>query len=164
VGHNSVTEVLTASIEIGAPADTVYWMVTDVTATGRRSPECRRSRWVTGDRAVTGARFTGHNRQRLLRWSTLCEVEAADGQQFVFKTIKGAAGRRTRWRYEIEPTACGTLVTETCEPISFKRSSALSVVINLLRGGGDRTAQVRQGMHTTLANLKREAENTAARP
>jgi hypothetical protein len=53
-------------------------------------------------------------------------------------------------------------VTETCEPISFKRSSALSAVLNLLRGGGDRAAQVHQGMHTTLANLKREGETTIA--
>jgi hypothetical protein len=31
-------------------------------------------------------------------------------------------------------------------------------VLNLLRGGGDRAAQVQQAMHTTLANLKREGE------
>lgn len=52
----------------------------------------------------------------------------------------------------------GTRVTETCEPISLKRSSALSALLNLLRGGGDRVEQVQDGMHTTLANLKREAE------
>ena len=43
-----------------------------------------------------------------------------------------------------------------------KGRSALSAVPNVLRGGGDRAAQVQQAMHTTLANLKREGETTIA--
>lgn len=160
--RNSVTEPLAASIEIGAAPDAVYRLVTDIPRMGQRSPECRRCEWVSGDHAVPGARFKGSNRQRLLRWSTICEIEVADGQEFMFAVIKGAAGRRTRWRYRIEPAGGGAHVTETCEPVSFKRTSALSAVLNLLRGGGDRVAQVQQGMHTTLATLKREAETTVA--
>jgi hypothetical protein len=64
-------------------------------------------------------RFRGSNRQRLLRWSTVCEIGVAGGQEFVFAVIKGAAGRRTRWRYRIEPADGGARVTETCEAISL---------------------------------------------
>ncbi len=162
MNRNSVTQPLTASIEIGAAPEAVYRLVTDIPRMGRRSPECRRCQWVSGDHAVPGARFKGSNRQRLLRWSTVCEIEVADGREFVFAVIKGAAGRRTRWRYRVESARGGAHVTETCEPISFKRSSALSAVLNLLRGGGDRVAQVQQGMHATLTSLKREAETATA--
>jgi hypothetical protein len=161
--RNSVTEPLTASIDIDAPLDTVYRLVADIPRMGRRSPECRRCVWISGDHAVPGARFKGTNRQHLLRWSTICEIEVADGHDLTFKVIEGAAGRRTRWRFRFEPADGGTRVSQVCEPIAFKRSSGLSAVLNLLRGGGDRVHQVHRGMHTTLANLKREAESAPAR-
>jgi hypothetical protein len=158
VTPHGANDIITASIEIGADPASVYGLVADIPAMGRRSPECRRCVWVTGDHAATGARFKGVNRQGLLRWSTICAVEVADGRELVFTVVQGAAGRRTRWRYGFEPISGGTRVTESCEPVSFKRSSVLSVVLNVLRGGGDRVEQVRRGMQETLANLKREAE------
>jgi Polyketide cyclase / dehydrase and lipid transport len=160
--RNSVTEPLTASIDIDAPPDTVYHLVADIPSMGRRSPECRRCVWISGDDSVPGAQFRGTNRQFLLRWSTICEIEVADGYELTFKVIKGAAGRRTRWRFRFEPLDGATHVTQDCEPITFKRSSPLSAFLNLLRGGGDRVDQVHRGMHTTLANLKQDAESTPA--
>lgn len=158
--RNSVTQQLAASIDINAPPDAVYRLVADIPRMGQRSPECRRCEWISGDHAVPGARFKGRNRQGLLRWSTVCEIEVADGRELTFAVIKGAAGRRTRWRYRFEPLIGSTRVTQTCEPISFKESSALSAFLNLLRGGGDRVDQVQRGMLATLANLKREAETS----
>ena len=154
----SATDVITASIEIKATPDAVYGLIADIPGMGRRSPECVRCAWVSGDHAAPGARFRGTNRQGLLRWSTVCAVEVADGRQLVFAVVEGAAGRRTRWRYQVDETIDGTKVTESCEPVSLTRSGALSFVLNVLRGGGDRVEQVRRGMQATLANLKGEAE------
>jgi hypothetical protein len=57
------------SIRIAAPADLIYDLVADVTRTGDRSPECRRVEWLgESAKAVTGARFRGHNRWRGFTW------------------------------------------------------------------------------------------------
>jgi hypothetical protein len=152
------SDVITASIEIKATPNAVYGLLADIPGMGGRSPECVRCVWLSGDHATPGARFKGTNRRGLLRWSTVCAVEVADGRQLVFAVVQGAAGRRTRWRYQVEPTTVGTRVTEWCEPVGLTRSGALSIVLNVLRGGGDRVDQVRRGMQATLANLKGEAE------
>ena len=52
-----------AEIEINAPADKVYWLVSDVIKMGQWSPECYRCEWLGGAVvAEVGARFKGYNR------------------------------------------------------------------------------------------------------
>jgi hypothetical protein len=65
---------------IDAPADNLYRLITDLTAAGDRSEECTRAEWLdkASREAVVGARFRGHNRSRLARWSRVCEVIEAD--------------------------------------------------------------------------------------
>jgi hypothetical protein len=113
---------------------------------------------VSGDHATPGASFERTNRQGLPRWSTVCAVEVADGRQLVFAEVEGAAGRRTRWRNHVEATTASTEVTESCEPVSVTRSGALSLVLDVRCGGGDRVDQVPRGMQATLADIKLEAE------
>jgi hypothetical protein len=159
-----VSETISTSVEVDVEPDVVYGLVADISRMGGRSPECRRCEWVSGDRATPGARFKGWNHKGLLRWSTICEFEVADGHQLIFSVVDGAAGRRTRWRYTFEPSIRGTTVSETCEPLSLKRTALLSFVLQLLRGGGDRADQVRNDMDATLAELKREAEAIRVTP
>lgn len=102
---------------IDAPTDRIYRHVTDVTATGKHSDECHRVEWMPDSpaEAVIGARFRGHNRTGLARWSRICEITQAEpGQRFAFQTIpeRFDPSRRdsTLWSYELSPTAEGTLV------------------------------------------------------
>ena len=66
---------------------------------------------------AVGARFIGHNRQGLARWSRVFEITASDpGRDFAFRTLfKGAES--TCWRYRFEPTPTGTRVAESYEVV-----------------------------------------------
>ena len=93
---------------VDASPQDVYRVVSDVTTTGTRSNECRRVEWLSGGAqgAVVGARFRGHNRWGVARWSRVCEViEAEPGRVFAFRTVpeRFDLSRRdsTTWRYEI---------------------------------------------------------------
>lgn len=101
---------------VDASPDEVYRIIADVTSTGERSGECRRVEWLAGSQEpVLGARFRGHNRSGLARWSRVCEItEARTGEAFAFRTIpeRWDPTRRdsTTWRYDLEPRAGRTLV------------------------------------------------------
>lgn len=92
---------------VEAPADEVYRVLSDVTSTGERSEECRRVEWLGSPAApLTGARFRGHNRTGLARWSRVCEITEADpGRVFAFRTLPSRwdPSRRdsTTWRYDL---------------------------------------------------------------
>lgn len=145
------------AIRIAAPAGLIYDLVADITSTGERSPECRRVEWL-GDRAraVTGARFRGHNRWRGFRWSrTATILRASRGQEFAFKTEPGHGiyHDTTTWRYQFEPTGDGaTLVTESYE---FTAPRWLQTMDTML----GRPKALRNGVQRTLANLKLAAEH-----
>ena len=83
-------------VDVAAPGDTVYELVSDVGRMGEWSPECERCEWVGGaERAALGARFRGHNRIGARRWSTVSTVVAADrGRAFGFRTSALGAARR----------------------------------------------------------------------
>jgi hypothetical protein len=107
---------------IDATPDAIYRTITDITSTGERSEECRKAEWLAGDsqHVVAGARFRGHNRWRLARWSRVCEViEATAGRAFAFRTVpeRWDPSRRdsTTWRYDLTPEGHQTLVRHSYE-------------------------------------------------
>ena len=148
------------SIEIEAPADQLYDLVTNVTNMGRWSPETHRTEWLDGaDRAVPGARFKGWNRTKVrglpASWSTTCTVRQADRPRaFSFDTPMSGA----RWTYRFEPTGDGTStrVTETREEVAHPWSARLLWAVI----GDIRRRQLRDGMEVTLQRLKEAAEGT----
>ena len=98
-------------LEIGADADALYRMVSDLPRIGEWSPECERVEWE-GDvtTPVEGTTFIGHNAVgpgRRIRYSRHGRVLAADpGREFAFVTDEG--GREsTVWRYRFEPNGDG---------------------------------------------------------
>jgi Polyketide cyclase / dehydrase and lipid transport len=146
------------TIQIAAPADLLYDLVADVTSTGDRSPECRRVEWLGEPaRAVTGARFRGHNRWRGFSWWRNATILRADrGREFAFKTEpgRGIYNDSTTWRYRFEPAGDATDVTESYE---FNAPWWLQTMDTIL----GRPKALRRGVHQTLANLKRTAEEVA---
>jgi uncharacterized protein YndB with AHSA1/START domain len=146
-----------SSIEIAAPPDLVYALITDVTRMGEWSPECYRCEWLDGaTEAAPGARFRGYNRLGRLRWERTAVIGIADrGREFSFTTLNGGAGREeTRWRYAMEPSSSGTLLTESFQFLWCSVPSRLAEAL-IPRG-----RQVNRGIEETLRRIKRAAEST----
>jgi uncharacterized protein YndB with AHSA1/START domain len=149
----------TASIEIAAPPERVYRLITDITRMGEWSPECYRCTWLNGPgTAVPGARFRGYNKLGLYRWQTTAVVTAAEeGQLFAFITIHDKTGREeTAWRYDLLPSPAGTALTESYR---FLWCPAVGRLTELLV---PRSRQVSRGILVTLSKIKAEAEVAAA--
>ena len=147
-----------SSIQIAAAPDLVYDLVSDVTRMGDWSPECYRCEWLKGATvAAPGARFRGYNRLGPTRWQRTAVVDVAErGHAFGFTTLDERAGRdETRWRYTIEPSSSGTLLTESFELLWCSTLTKL-IELPLPRG-----RQVRRGIEQTLQRIKRVAESSA---
>jgi uncharacterized protein YndB with AHSA1/START domain len=144
---------------IGAPAETVYDLVSDVTTMGAYSPENTGAVWLGGATGPeVGARFKGTNRIGSMRWSTKPTITAADrGRLFAFE-VPGRA--RATWTYHFEPVPGGVRVTE-----SMRQERATPLPIRLLQrraGVTDRSEHLRTGMTITLDRLASVAERHTA--
>ena len=147
------------TIDVSAPPERVYALISDVTRMGEWSPECRRCEWLEGATGpAVGAHFRGHNRLGPVRWSTTSKVVAADpGREFAFTVVLGDRDE-TRWRYRLEPTGSGTSITESYEfvwaPLRIRLGNMFMPRPRLLN----------QGMRKTLARIKTAAEAQAGPP
>jgi hypothetical protein len=151
---------LSETVLIGAPAEALYEMVSDVTRTGEFSPVCTACWWDDGDGPRVGAWFTGRNRTADRTWETRSQVVAATpGREFAFVV----GGAFVRWGYTFAPRSEGTEVTESWEFLPA------GIALFHERYGDDAPAQIadrtraaREGIPSTLLALKQAAE--AARP
>jgi uncharacterized protein YndB with AHSA1/START domain len=147
------------SIEIAAPPDEVYALVSDITRMGEWSPECYECTWTKGATGpAVGARFKAKNKGgRGPGWSNSPIVTAADpGQEFAFNRSGPGIGSYT-WRYSLEPTSTGTRLTESFDA-ERPLGSAMSWITMKWTGSQDRDADIHDGMTTTLERIKAAAE------
>lgn len=146
------------SIEIAAPPEHVYGLVSDVTRMGEWSPECYRAEWLDGARSATvGARFRGHNRVGPIRWQTTAVVTIAQpATEFAFTVIDDRTGREeTHWSYELRPGSVGTVLTESFQFVWCPVGNRISELF-IPRG-----TQVNRGIEQTLQAVKSAAEQSA---
>jgi hypothetical protein len=144
---------------IDVSPEVLYDLVSDVRRMGEWSPECRRCEWIDGATGpAVGARFKGSNAHGHAQWSTTTKVVAAEsGREFAFVT--GHLGRdMTKWSYLFEPSANGTVITESFEmlrdvPWYFRLGD------RFLMGVKDRRADLEKNMAETLQRLKVASEN-----
>ena len=149
----------TASVDIDAPPDVVYGIVTDIPRMGTRSPECYRAEWLdAATSAAVGAQFRGYNRLGLIRWSTTCRVDVATpGVEFAFTVLSGKGREETRWRYVLDDLGGATRLTESYE---FLWCPALARVAEI---PFPRDKQLDRGLRQTLDRIKATAEVVTAR-
>jgi uncharacterized protein YndB with AHSA1/START domain len=144
-----------AQVEIAASPEAVYALIADVTRMGEWSPECHTCVWKDGTPGTVGSTFKGSNKNGLLRWSTIAKVIAADpGKEFAFATQAGDR-ESTVWRYRLEPTATGTMLTESYEAVYVPKYIEIAERF-ILRG---RPEQLKKGMQATIERIKAVAES-----
>jgi len=141
------------SIEIAAPAESIYDLVSDLARMGEWSPENRGGEWLDGGTGNIGDRFEGHNKIGEREWSVVAQVTAAErGREFQFVT-GDPAEPFVRWTYRLAGSS-PTTVTEVWDVEQLPPTLA-KLTPEQLAG---RAAAVRQAMAETLAGIKATAE------
>lgn len=150
-----------SSIDIAAPPELVYAIVSDVENLPQWAVEAERCKWL-GDASgpAVGAKFRGINKHNGRKWAMGCEVtDAEQGRRFGFKV--GMVGVTTaKWRYDIEPTDDGCRVTESTVRVAPKvPTMAFNRAILGIR---NRDEHNQRNIEQTLVQLKSYAERQAA--
>jgi hypothetical protein len=146
------------SIDIAVAPMTAFAAVTDLCAMGRFSPENTGGDWMDGAKgAALGARFKGSNTRDSSTWSTVAKVTSFDPPTSFAFEVTYKVFKIAHWEYSIETTATGCHVTESW---TDRRNA-------LMRRSGDsdgfsRAEFTKSSIRTTLEQLKRELETSAA--
>lgn len=180
---------ISASITVNAPSSKVWQRVTDLSAMGDRSPQCKKmillprrkssaagagagaaSAGNAGNSASTGTGSNAAapapgtvtinlNRQGILWWPTWAVVTEVVPEK-VFEFKIPLNG--TRWRFELASAADGsqTVLTEKRLAPGGKTSLVSRVLVAAVLGGEEKfEASLQEGIQQTVRALAREAEN-----
>ena len=112
-----------SEVVVKADREVVWSIVRDPTRVGEWSHECTTISWLDGaTAAVPGARFRGHNQQRIFRWDRVCEVVAAEPYELVWRTVPTTLyPDSTVWRINVESTGDGTRIEQTFRVVRAPR-------------------------------------------
>jgi hypothetical protein len=139
-----------------APPERIWGLVSDITNTGRFSPETLDAEWLDGATGpAVGVRFRGHvkrNGRGPMYW-TVCNITKCEpNRDFEFEVLVRDKPVNT-WRYRLEPSGSGTAVTESFQLTDTLFTRIYWKLIGRLRGRTNRN-----NMLTTLERIKAVAE------
>ena len=152
----STSTTISRSIDVAAPAERVWELVSDLPRMGEYSPENRGGSWSGGATGpALGAVFRGRNRSGRRSWSTRSEVVRCErGRAFAF-AVSAVGMPVAQWSYELEPTRDGCRLTETW---TDRRGPLMVRLGKLTTGVADRAGFTAQSIEQTLARVKERAE------
>jgi uncharacterized protein YndB with AHSA1/START domain len=152
-----MSDQVSVSEEINAPAEQVWTMVADLPRMGEWSPENDGAKWLNGaGGAKPGAKFAGSNSNGGKKWTTVGTiVEAEPGRVLAFQ-VKAKGFKVAEWRYRFESTPTGCRVTETWTDQRGLLAKSLGKPVS---GVSDRVGHNRTTMEKTLELLKAAAES-----
>jgi hypothetical protein len=148
----------TATIEIAAPAEKIYALVTDLPRMDKLAEENRGGRWLRGATGpAVGAKFRGTNRNGSRTWCTTARVTDLDpGHRFGFDvTVMRGVIPIARWEYTIEPNGTGCRVTESTWD---RRPHWFRPISEFRTGTTNRAHRNQRHIQRTLERLKTTAE------
>jgi uncharacterized protein YndB with AHSA1/START domain len=145
--------LLQAQIDIDAPVEKVWQLVTDLKRMPEWSPQCRMMRPLGSVRP--GTRTINVNRRGRLFWPTTSTVtELLLQRKLAFRVNTN----NTIWSYELEPTATGTRVVESRHAENGVKPLPNLTVEKLFGGVPSFERELVDGMNASLARLKSAAE------
>lgn len=153
---DTVVNNLQAEVEIDAPPEKVWRLVSDLPAMTRWSPQT----WRTVMRGSgQGARMININKDGWRVWPTTAIIKDFEpNQRLMFKVRENKA----RWSYDLQPLDGGTRtrLVET-RNVDGGTSGLSRFLIDKFFSGNDNFESVlTAGMHRTLQRLKSEVESS----
>ncbi len=145
-------------MRIDAAPETVYALITDLSALADCAEETVAMHWRKGDSARPGAKFSGANRNGSHSWNTTCTVTDADPARLFAFDVRSAMVPVAHWAYEITPADGGCQVTESTWD---HRPRWILGISRLISGVADRNAANADHIRLTLDRLKHRAEQGA---
>jgi hypothetical protein len=144
---------VSATVDIAAPVDEVWAVVSDLTRMGEWSPECRRVLVVGRPRAGVGTRLLGINRRGPAVWPTLSRVVRHEPERAIAWRVRESAAT---WSYELAPVEGGTRLTARRELAAY--SPLTRVAAPLIGGAQGHDDELAAGLRTTLARIRETVE------
>lgn len=145
--------LLQAHIDIDAPVDKVWDLITDLRRMPEWSPQCRLMKPLGPLRP--GTRTVNFNRRNRLFWPTTSTVtEVVPQRKFAWRVNEN----NTIWSYELEPTATGTRVTESRHAENGVKATSNFLVNRFMGGVRCFEQELVEGMNASLARIKAAAE------
>jgi len=93
---------VTVEVDIAAPAQRVWELVTDINLPARFSNEFQGAEWLDGGGPRVGARFLGRNANGERRWETTSHVVACEAPRVFAWNVVDPGQPAAQWRFELD--------------------------------------------------------------
>lgn len=144
---------LQAEIDISAPVEKVWQLITDLNRMPQWSPQCRMMRALGPIRQ--GTRTVNLNRRNRLFWPTTSTItEVIPEHKLAFRVNTN----NTVWSYELQATPHGTHVVESRHAENGVKATSNFLVATLFGGVPSFEDELVDGMNASLARIKAAAE------
>jgi uncharacterized protein YndB with AHSA1/START domain len=157
-------------VDIAAPAEQVWRLVSDINLPARFSTEFTGATWLDGVTGpAQGARFLGRSHHEALgEWSTVCTVVDCKAPEVFGYTVEGLDGPgepSASWRFTLAPVQEGTRLAQW-----FRMGPARSGLSFAIEAMPDKESRIvsrrlkefERNMRATVEGVKRLAEEGAA--
>ena len=144
---------ISAAVDVSAPPEAVWTVVSDVTRMPEWSPELRRLYVVGSKQPRVGMTLLGVNRRKYVMWPTTSKVTRYEpGRAVAWKTRESGA----TWTYELEATEGGTRLTGRRD---LPRFTLGTTVLGPVIGGAEgHDRELAAGIRSTLEQIKTVVE------
>ena len=151
------------SIDISAPPERVWELVTDITLMPRFSTELQSTAWADGFRTPEiGAQFLGTNRHPAIgEWTTTSKIVVCEPPVMFGWVVGNPENPAAVWQFELRPISGGTRLSYTAQ--IGPGPSGVSMLIAREPERAEeiierRLTQFRAGMQATVTGIQELAE------
>ena len=151
------------SIDIAAPPERVWELISDVTLLPRFSTELQHAQWAEGfDAPALGAQFLGTNRHRAIgEWTTTSHIVEFEPPRVFGWAVGDPEMCAATWQFEADPIPQGTRLRYTAK-LGPGRSGVTMLIEREPHRADEivarRLVQWEAGMRATVAGIRELAE------